>query len=307
MIGSLFKHLAPTAGAIRYKWKHDGLIHCMEARRGRGKSYNLTDLVHWCATNRVQVRSNVRSIDYVRLAFQLCMDGSFNSVRGAAEWLQNNVIYLDTWDDLLTSYDCIVIIDEATRLFEGRKGMQAQPTPPVIYEWLQQCRKFRVTVWLATQSFEWLDKKVAQLVDVLWLCRKRTSPKLKAPDGTPLPTHFYMYGLDPGGAGNTESVVRKRADFVSQRLFRREIATLYDSWERIKLIGGTPTYPTVSAIDAYLIDSGNVLEIDTSGKLVSFLNNFDVQRVQTEGRPQPARAPQFGRASRVSSHVPSTN
>lgn len=130
LIGKILKSLAPTAGAVRYNWKHDGLIHCMEARRGRGKSYNLTDLIHWCATNRLQVRANVRSMDYVQMAFRLCMDGSFKSVKEAAEWLSENVIYLDTWDDLLTSYDCMVIIDEATRLFEGRKGCRrSRPRP----------------------------------------------------------------------------------------------------------------------------------------------------------------------------------
>ena len=208
MFGNIVKSLAPTAGALRYTFRHDGLIHFMEGRRGRGKSYNLTELLRYCAVQRLQCRTNVRSIDYYRLALQLTSEGVFTDLLQAMEWLRDNIIYLNTWDDLLESYNCIVIIDEVTRLFEGRPGFAAQKTPSVVYEWFQQSRKFRCTVWVAGQSFEWVDKKLAQLVDLLWLCRKLPHKKLKAPDGTPLPIEFYMYGLDPGGAGKSDKVSR---------------------------------------------------------------------------------------------------
>ena len=267
MIGGIIKSLAPTAGALRYRWRHDGLIHYMEGRRGRGKSYNLTELLRFCAVNRIQCRTNVRSVDYYRLALQLTATNVFPNLLEALEWLRDNVIYLNTWDDLLESYDCIVIIDEVTRLFEGRAGFQTQKTPPVVYEWFQQSRKFRCTIWVAGQSFEWVDKKLAQLVDLLWLCRKLPDKKLKAPDGTPAPREFYMYGTDPGGAGKTDKVNRSSADFILRNPFRVEVATLYNSWERIKLIGGEASYANVNEIDRYLIAAGKVLELDTHAQL----------------------------------------
>lgn len=316
MIGSLFKGLAPTAGALRYRWRHDGLIHFMEGRRGRGKSYNLTELLFWCATNRVEVRTNVRSVDYYRLAMLLAAAGVFSNGYDAMVWLRDNVRYLDTWDDLLESYDCIIIIDEVTRLFEGRAGFQAQKTPSVVFEWFQQSRKFRCTVWVAGQSFEWVDKKLAQLVDLVWFCRKTTHKRLKAPDGTPLPTQFYMYGVDPGGAGKSDKLNRKSADFILTNPFRVEVAKLYNSWERIKLIGGDPSYPTVNAIDDYLISHGKVFDLDTHAILNQKIKLYESVRAglvdfraaggaaerDTPGRvpdAAPPAAPLYGRASRV--------
>jgi hypothetical protein len=249
MIGAIIKTFAPAAGAQRYYWRHDGLIHFMEGRRGRGKFYNLTELMRWCAHNRIQCRTNVRSVDYYRLALQLADEGAFNNFYESLLWLRDNIIYLDTWDDLLQSYNCIIIIDEVTRLFEGRAGFQVQKIPSVIYEWFQQSCKFCCTIWVAGQSFEWVDKKLAQLVDILWLCRKLPHKKLKAPDGTATPVEFYMYGLDPGGAGKSDKVSRSSADFILRNRFRVEVATLYNSWERIKLIGGEPSYVNVNVID----------------------------------------------------------
>lgn len=292
----------------------------MEGRRGRGKSYNLTELVRWCAVNRKQVRTNVRSIDYYRLALQLVSDGGFQNLLDAMTWLRDNIIYLETWDDLLQSYDCIIIIDEVTRLFEGRAGFQAQKTPSVIYEWFQQSRKFRCTIWVAGQSFEWVDKKLGQLVDILWLCRKLAHKKLKAPDGTPMPVQFYMYGLDPGGAGKSDKVSRSSADYVLRNNFRVEVATLYNSWERIRLIGGEPSYPNVNAIDRYLIDSGKVFEHDTHTVLNQRIDLYQQsildkkhffeeagagddgapRRVSAEDRADETPAPPlYGRASRI--------
>jgi hypothetical protein len=305
MIGNILKALAPTAGAQRYTWKHDGLIHFMEGRRGRGKSYNLTDLMRWCAHNRIELRTNVRSIDYYRLALQLTSEGAFANLYDALCWLRDNIRYLNTWDDLLESYNCIVVIDEVTRLFDGRAGFQAQKTPPVVYEWFQQSRKFRCTIWVAGQSFEWVDKKLAQLVDLLWLCRKLPHKKLKAPDGTPTPIEFYMYGMDPGGAGKSDKVTRASADFILRNRFRVEVATLYNSWERIKLIGGEPTYPNVNAIDEYLKSSGKVLESDTHAILTKKITLYEAERARRAGGAvAPLRVvteqptPLFGRESR---------
>lgn len=297
LIGSVLKSLAPTAGAQRYYWRHDGLIHFMEGRRGRGKSYNLTELMRWCAVNRVQCRTNVRSVDYYRLALQLAAAGSFPTLLEAMKWLRDNIIFLDTWDDLLESYNCIVVIDEVTRLFEGRAGFQAQKTPPVIYEWFQQSRKFRCTIWVAGQSFEWVDKKLAQLVDILWLCRKVPHKKLKAPDGTPAPVQFFMYGLDPGGAGKSDKVIRSSADYILRNYFKVEVATLYDSWERIRLIGGEPKYPNVAAIDRFLIDSGKVLENDTHTILNQRINSHEQSILDRTDFFEEALTPGTGRAT----------
>src|SRR5690606_17910928 len=58
MIGDVLKALFPTGGARQVTLTHDGLLHVLEGRRGRGKSYFLTDLIIRCVGDRVPVVTN---------------------------------------------------------------------------------------------------------------------------------------------------------------------------------------------------------------------------------------------------------
>lgn len=252
MIGGFLKRVAPTHAAAWYRFHHDGLIHFLEGRRGRGKSYAMTEFTRLAAVQRRGVVTNTQSIDYYRLGLRLAADGDFPSLRAALVWLHEHVRFARHWDDLLTVYDEYVFLDEVTRLFEARAGFSAQRTPPVVYEWFQQSRKARATVVLAGQSFEWLDKKIAQLVDLFWQTRREDDRR------TGLPAYIWLYGLDPGGAGRTENLGRHSADFKQRLRFSLDTARLYDSWEMIQLIGGEPSYGSVAEIAQYHASRGVV-------------------------------------------------
>lgn len=245
MIGGFLKRIAPTHAASWYEFQHDGLIHFLEGRRGRGKSYTMTEFTRRAAVQRRPVRTNTQSIDYYRLGLRLAADGDFPSLADALEWLYENVRFLRHWDDLLTVYDEYVLIDEVTRLFEARAGFSAQRTPPVVYEWFQQSRKAKATIILAGQSFEWLDKKIAQLVDLFWQTRREDDKR------TGKPLHIWLYGLDPGGAGRAENVNRQYADFKQRLAFRLDTARLYNSWEMVPLMQGEPSFSSVAEIARY--------------------------------------------------------
>jgi hypothetical protein len=118
----IFRIIAPTAGAVPYSFRQDGLIYFFEGRRGRGKSYTLNALIFWCIENRVPVWTNTLSTDYYKMALMCYRRGYYFSFILALEWIQENVKFLRSWDDLLTVYGGVIILDEATRLFEGRLG-----------------------------------------------------------------------------------------------------------------------------------------------------------------------------------------
>lgn len=263
--------IMPVLGATKYVWKHDGLIHCMEARRGKGKSYCLTDLTKWAVENRIPITTNADSIDYYRLAIQLCMKGSFSSLPEALDWMCRNINFAHHWDDILLAHDCILILDEATRIFDGRSGFSEHRTPPVIFDWFHQSRKVRVTTWLATHNVSWLDNRVTSVLDLFWMVRKISHRKEKAPDGTALPVSFHLYGNDAGGAGKLKDIPRHRADFLITVPFKVLTAQIYDSWEVIKKISGTPTFATMTELQARLVELGVINPADAHTKLTQHL------------------------------------
>jgi hypothetical protein len=199
---------------------------------------------------RVPVVCNF-GVDRYRLAVHAFMAGSFSAMGEAMEWTHTNVRTAKTWDDIFLAYNGGVIIDEAVRIFDSRNKKAA---PAVAFEWTQQSRKFRLTLILASQSFDWLDVRIRQLSDLLWQLRKETNKK------TGLPTRFWAYGLDPWAQGLSESAVRSHADFQMRIKFDTSIATLYDSWERIALLGAESRYPTVKDIDRDLLARGIISE-----------------------------------------------
>ncbi len=121
---------------------------------------------------------------------------------------------------------------------------------------------------------EWIDKKVGQLVDIMWVTRKVASKKFKAPDGTALPLRIMLYGTDPGGAGRTDQVRRNIANQIVRLNFRREIAQSYNFWELIRLIGGESSFGTVSDIERYHVQRGRLIEPDPSGSIARHLERL---------------------------------
>ncbi len=245
----MFRKLVPTIAAQPRPLSHDGYLHLLEARRGRGKSYVMTDLVKDCVLKRIPVRTNFALHRY-RLAVQASMAGSFSNVGEAMAWVQENVVLASSWDDVLTAYDSVILLDEASRLFDSR----SRSAPPVALEWLQQSRKLRLTIVFASQSFDWLDVRVRQLADVLWMVRKEA----KRIAGKEVPQRFWGYGLDPFVRGLTESVVRDRADYRWSVPFVLSTAQLYDSWELIRILEGTPSWESMGELADWHAAQGRV-------------------------------------------------
>ncbi len=276
MFQAAFKKFMPTLGAARYTIKTDGLIHFVEARRGRGKSYFLCKVMAWCVRNKVRIVTNSQSVDFYRVALMCTQLKVFDNLLEALEWCDENVVFAAHWDDLLTAHDCMVVLDEVTRLFEGRNGFGAQRTPAIMYDWVQQSRKVRVTIYMAGQSFGWIDKKIAELVDILWVARKVSSTKIRNPDGTPQPSHFYLYGKDPRGAGETHNVTRNMPDYIMSYPFELQIANLYNSWELINLVTGTPSFAMIQDLKAWFKARAIIWEPDAKEVLRRHIDRFRV-------------------------------
>jgi hypothetical protein len=283
---NVLKGIFPTYGAQPYQLGHDKLLHVLEGRRGRGKSYTLADLVYRLAARRVRIVTNTSSLDYYRLALLLVRDGQFPSVHDALVWFRDHVTFAHTWDDVLLAYDAVVLFDEATRLFDARRGL-GTGVPPVAFEWLRQSRKVRCTVYFVAQSMEWLDVRVRQLVDMFWQVRKEGSKTLKAPDGTPLPLRFWLYGLDPGGVGRVDEVNRHVADFICEVPFRVRIAQAYHSWELIAELAGTPSCDNMSGIREYHEDLGRSFGVEGRELLDAHIERLSPAAA---GRPRPPDA-----------------
>ena len=92
MIGQIIKTLAPGHAAKEYSFQHDGLIHFAEARRGRGKSYTLTNFVLEAAAMKKPIITNSQSLDFYRVAVRLVMRGTFSSLDEALIWLRDNLV-----------------------------------------------------------------------------------------------------------------------------------------------------------------------------------------------------------------------
>jgi hypothetical protein len=197
------------------------------------------------------------------------------------------VTFAESWDDVLEVYDGVVLFDEATRLFDGRRGMGVS-VPSVLYEWFKQSRKVRATVYFVVHSLEWLDVRIRQNVDLFWMVRKELpkKPTAFAPDGTPLPVGFWLYGKDPGGVGKVDDVGRTSADLISWVPFDVRVARSYHSWELIQELQGDPRYPDMAAIREHHELNGRAFGILGRELLAGHL-----ERVRGHERPSRASAP----------------
>lgn len=277
---SWLRRFIPTIAAEPYEVGHDHKFHLLEARRGRGKSYWLTYWVRWCAMNRVPVRMNF-AIDEYRLAVQCVMTqgGNFWDWR---EWITDNVRYLATWDDVLTAHNEVVILDESSRLFDSRNRGGVKP---VVFEWAQLSRHLRLTLVFASQSFDWLDVRMRQLADTLWLVRK-----VMTKDRT-MPLEFWAYGFDPFAQGLTDSVTRQAAmDFRMSIPFQLNTASLYDTHQGIRLIEGEPSFQSVGQIFDQLVEEGRITPKDFVVDAIKGVRTREpeLSPFEVEREPQPA-------------------
>jgi hypothetical protein len=244
VIGGYLRRTMPTTFGERRTLSHDGELHLLEARRGRGKSYGLTWWAREAVFRRVPVRANFDLSRY-RLAVQGFMHGTFPTLGAAMEWTHANVHYIGHWDELLTAHDCVMLLDEISRNFDSRN----RTAPGVAFEYFQQSRKLGMTLVLASQSFDWLDVRIRQLADVLWMVRKEQA---KGAD----PAGFWWYGLDPWASGLTETVMRDRADYVVRLPFRKDVATLYNTRELIRILSGTPSWANMGELTDWFLERG---------------------------------------------------
>lgn len=270
---SFLKRFIPTIAAEKYQVGHDHKFHLLEARRGRGKSYWLTYWVRWCAMNRVPVRMNF-AVDHYRLAVQCQMVNGGDFWEWQA-WVEENVRYLATWDDVLTAHNEVIILDEASRLFDSRNR---QAVKPVMFEWAQLSRHLRLTLVFASQSFDWLDIRMRQLADTLWLVRKVLNKERT------MPLEFWAYGFDPFAEGLTSEVTRQTGmDYRMSIPFVLDTATLYDTHQGIRLIEGDPTFQSVGQVFDYLVEAGRLVRkgfvadvLDGRAKRTAELSPFEL-------------------------------
>lgn len=237
---SLLRRFFPHFGAAAVKPGHDGRMHLVEGRRGRGKSYAMQWWVRTAVEERIPVYVNWLPDRYKLAAHVSARQGV--PMSDVAEWVAEHVRVVQTWDEILVSEDALVLLDEASRIFDSRNR---GAVPAVAFEWLQQSRKLELTIVMASQSFDWLDVRVRQLADTLWLTRKETGK-----DG--LPSQFYLYGVDPWAGGLSEKAMRDGAHSLMQLPFQLNLAETYNSWELIHLLSGDPEWSTVGELAAAL-------------------------------------------------------
>lgn len=247
IVSGLFPHLSAKKGAYL---SPDGRMHLLEGRRGRGKSYTLTALTKQFVGSHIRVYTNIRSLDYYRMAVQLTSEGRFPSLSIALAWMSRNVIFIRDWDDILQSYGGVLILDEASRLFHSQRG-QGVEVPAIVYEWFRQSRHFGMTIFLATQDFNWIDGKVASLVDVFWSVRKINGARN-------IPVGFWLYGLDSGGAGSYRNIDRRRPDRKAYYPTDPLVFPLYNTHEVVEDVDHKCSYKNMQDIGAYYYEMGYI-------------------------------------------------
>jgi hypothetical protein len=234
MIGAFLRKIAPTHAAKRMHVSHDRMMHLVEGRRGRGKSY----LINWWVWNacKKKIPCNLNfSIDKHRLALMLCARGIWSNFVECYNWLDQNIKTCKSWDEWMCATDSICILDESVRMLHEKAKF-----PPIVMEWFTQSRKLKNTVVLVSQSFDWLNMKVRQLSDYSWLSRKQADKRGNA-------VKFWYYGMDPYANGMKQVVAaRQEFDFMMTVDFILPIAKIYNTFELINVFEPESKYQRVS-------------------------------------------------------------
>mgnify|MGYP000604351432 CR=1 FL=1 len=236
MIGNLLKRAAPTHFATPYKLGHDKTFHLLEARRGRGKSYTMSVWALECAKKKVGTVANFH-LNIYWIAHELMRAGIWDNHDECLAWCEKNIRYVDTWDEIMLAYDCLVLVDEVNRLFDSQFRSKEDSVPKVVFEWLQLSRRNKITLVFAAQSMDWLNTRVRQLFDLLWRAKKEMGRGRKSLEIE----RFWLYGADPWSKGLNDNAQRN-ADYKVMIPFRKEYFRLYDTLERIIAIPNQSNY-----------------------------------------------------------------
>jgi hypothetical protein len=238
--------LAPVHVAEVYEPKHDGRMHLLEARRGRGKSYGMTYWGYCWLIDRLPeiVAGNAPhsklitnfNLDRHRIATRLCVKGHMHSFSDALDLVHERVIYASSWDDFFVSYQCGLLLDECNRSLDAYNKKSSEMLT-LAHDWHQQTRKHKNTLVYATQYVDWINVQTRKLFDLLWRAKVVRHRSQRGPDGLRVPLRFNYYGSDPMANGADSAVVR-RADFKFQIPFELGIARMYGSWDPIVTFPG---------------------------------------------------------------------
>lgn len=250
MIGNLLKRAAPTHFAAPYKLGHDKTFHLLEARRGRGKSYSMAVWALECAKQRVGTVANFH-LNHYWIAHELMKAGVWHDHDDCLAWCEQNIRYVDTWDQIMLAYDCLVLVDEVNRLFDSQFRSKEDSVPKVVFEWLQLSRRNKITLVFAAQSMDWLNTRVRQLFDLLWRAKKEMGTGRKSQSIQ----RFWLYGADPWSKGLNNDAQRN-ADYKVVINFRKEYFRLYDTLERIVAIPNESNFARFYDVYQHQIELG---------------------------------------------------
>jgi hypothetical protein len=237
---------APVHVAQVYEPCHDGRMHLLEARRGRGKSYGMA---YWVYLWLIDMLPGIKAgkypyskaitnfkIDPVFLAYRLCEMGHMSNLADALDLVNERVIYGSNWDDFFVSYQCGLFLDESNRSLDAYNKKSSEMLS-LAHDFHQQSRKHKNTMVYATQYIDWINTQTRKLFDLLWRAKVVRDKSRRGPDGLYVPRYFNYYGSDPMANGVDSSIVR-RADFKFQLPFVMGVAMMYQSWEPIVTFSG---------------------------------------------------------------------
>lgn len=251
----IFGGAAPTHYAQPYWPTHDETLNLVEARRGRGKSYGAVFIMlEWIReryNNLSQFSKIITNIEINERAFALllCKEGIINSFVESLKFVRTRIVVSRIWDDYLTAYDSLIIMDEANRnLNNYNNGKEAQQFMLVCHDWLQQTRKHRLTLYFLTQDISWMKGQVLSLADRLWRAKRVRKSKNSQEVKT-----FPWYGSDPYSKGREN--LNRNADFKMRFPFKMEIARCYDTRQAVATIPLTSQFSTFEEISNYMIEN----------------------------------------------------
>lgn len=258
----LFGKHAPTHLAEQVEISHDQFLNLVEARRGRGKSYGMVRIaLLWLIKRLPAMLSGAAPYAKVytnnvfnlrRMALWLCQHGYFSCLVDCWEFLKERVIYVTEWDQVLTAYDSLILMDEANRnlnVYDSSKDNQRLML--TVHDWLQQTRKHKLTLFFFCQDVEWVKPQLRSLMDRLWRAKRVRNKK------TGIPKYFPWYGSDPFAKGKSkDGSLNRAADFKMRFDFDLDIARIYDSWQAIATLKMETRFTSFAEISDYMTANG---------------------------------------------------
>ncbi len=288
----MFAKHAPTHYAEVYSLTHDEFLNLVEARRGRGKSYGAVEIALAFLKEMLpgimggtrpftKIYTNNR-FNLRRMALYICKMGWCPSYAYALHLLEERVVYLTGWDEVLTAYDSLILMDEANRninVYDSSK--EAQQLMLTVHDWLQQTRKHKLTLWFFVQDVEWIKPQLRQLMDRLWRAKRVWNKGRKTIKS------FPWYGGDPFAKGKGEAISRG-TDWKMRFQFKLDVARIYDTRQAISTLLQETSFKTFEEISDYMYARG--LKPLPSPKISDALSYLEVQELMQLPYP-PAGSP----------------